>query len=217
MKLRTKTDSSDSFESKEFIWDMPGNTEVHGYVRPVLETWIKDFSAAHLLDIGCGNGALTAQLAANCARCVGLDHSATGVSMAALHHPHIEFKQCGTADPLPTELVASFDTVISVEVVEHLLLPRTLFAQARAALKPDGVFIVTTPFHGYWKNLALAVVGKYDAHWHPLRDYGHIKFFSEKTLRLLFEESGFKVERFERVGRLPIFARSMLMAGRLVK
>jgi 2-polyprenyl-6-hydroxyphenyl methylase/3-demethylubiquinone-9 3-methyltransferase len=62
---------------------------------------------------------------------------------------------------------------------------------------------VTTPFHGYYKNLALAITGKYDKHWHPLRDYGHVKFFSHKTLSALFEEQGFAVRNYVRVGRIP--------------
>jgi 2-polyprenyl-6-hydroxyphenyl methylase/3-demethylubiquinone-9 3-methyltransferase len=36
---------------------------------------------------------------------------------------------------------------------------------------------VTTPYHGYVKNLALAVTGQLDRHWQPWRDGGHIKFF----------------------------------------
>ena len=76
----------------------------------------------------------------------------------------------------------TFDTVLSAEVVEHLFLPRELFARAREALGDGGRLVVTTPYHGYAKNLALAVFGQFDQHWVPLSDYGHIKFFSKATL-----------------------------------
>jgi 2-polyprenyl-6-hydroxyphenyl methylase/3-demethylubiquinone-9 3-methyltransferase len=49
-----------------------------------------------------------------------------------------------------------------------------------------------------------------DQHLMPLTDYGHIKFWSMKTLRTLLKEIGFKDVSFHRVGRIPIFAKSMI-------
>jgi len=105
--------------------------------------------------------------------------------------------------------------VVAVEVVEHLLLPRQLLERAREALRPGGIFIATTPYHGFLKNLALALTNKFDHHWHPLRDYGHVKFFSRETLSQLFGEQGLKVQRFARVGRVPALAKSMILQGRV--
>ncbi len=77
-----------------------------------------------------------------------------------------------------------------------------------------GAAVVSTPYHGYWKNLALAVSGKMDAHFTALWDHGHIKFWSEKTLRVLLEEAGFRDIRFRRVGRVPALAKSMIAVAR---
>ncbi|WP_256993192.1 hypothetical protein [Methylococcus capsulatus] len=77
-----------------------------------------------------------------------------------------------------------------------------------------GTAIVSTPYHGYWKNLALALSGKMDAHFTALWDHGHIKFWSMKTLSLLLEEAGFRDIRFERVGRLPALAKAMIAVAR---
>ena len=70
--------------------------------------------------------------------------------------------------------------------------------------------IISTPYHGYWKNLALAITGKMDAHFTALWDHGHIKFWSMKTLSELLYEAGFVNIRFERVGRIPPLAKSMI-------
>jgi len=59
------------------------------------------------------------------------------------------------------ELHNSFDVVISVEVIEHLFYPRELVKAAKQCLKPNGCLIITTPYHGYFKNLVLAISGKY--------------------------------------------------------
>ena len=37
--------------------------------------------------------------------------------------------------------------------------------------------ILSKPCHSYWKKLALAIVGRWDARLNPLWDGGHIKFF----------------------------------------
>jgi 2-polyprenyl-6-hydroxyphenyl methylase/3-demethylubiquinone-9 3-methyltransferase len=70
--------------------------------------------------------------------------------------------------------------------------------------------IISTPYHGYLKNLALGVVGKWDAHFDPLWDGGHVKFFSVRTLRMLLTEAGFSNIRFIRVGRIPQLAKGMI-------
>jgi len=127
----------------------------------------------------------------------------------------IQFARSAVEDPLPLDLSGCFDTMIAVEVIEHLMLPRLLFARAREALKKNGELIVTTPFHGYIKNLIIAIAGGFDRHWHPLRDYGHVKFFSRRTLCELFQEQGFTVEEVGTVGRIRPIPKSIIVRGRL--
>lgn len=69
---------------------------------------------------------------------------------------------------------------------------------------------MSTPYHSYLKNLALALSGKMDNHFTALWDHGHIKFWSKKTLTLLLREAGFSKVKFFRAGRIPPLAKSML-------
>jgi 2-polyprenyl-6-hydroxyphenyl methylase/3-demethylubiquinone-9 3-methyltransferase len=211
----TKTDRLSSLAATEYVWDRDGATEVHSYVWPVLSKILIGMPSKELLDLGCGNGSLTVRLAELGLKCTGTDFSGTGIQIAQNSYPKVAFFQSGMDQSLPVNKHKSFDVVIAVEVIEHLLLPRQLFERAKEALKEGGILIVTTPYHGYFKNLALALVNKYDSHWHPLRDYGHIKFFSKKTLRAIFNESGFICTDFYCVGRIPVLARSMIMVGKL--
>ena len=100
--------------------------------------------------------------------------------------------------------------MVSLEVVEHVFYPRKYAKGLFDVLEPGGIGIVSTPYHSYWKNVVLAVSGKMDAHFTALWDYGHIKFWSYKTLTELFAETGLLVERYVRVGRIPILAKSMI-------
>lgn len=212
----TRTDRELSLQAEEFVWDTAINTEVHTYVRPVLENWLAHKKGQQLLDLGCGNGVLTSQLEQLGMLCTGTDFSESGINIAKNTFPNVSFFQSLIENPILDDHKNKYDIVLAVEVIEHLLLPRQLFERAKEALKPNGTLIVTTPYHGYFKNVALALANKFDSHWHPLRDYGHVKFFSLSTLSTLFEEQGFKVTRVKRVGRIPIFARSMMIEGKLL-
>jgi len=212
--IRARTDRELVSASAEFVWDKSGHTEVHRYVAGPIIRLLRDANARRVLDLGCGNGALTALLAKRGFQMTGIDCSGSGIALARAEFPTTRFEQRELLAPLESEHQGAYDGVISVEVIEHLLLPRKLMQAARVALRPRGVFVLTTPFHGYWKNLALAIAGKFDDHWHPLRDFGHVKFFSRETITSLFEEFGFVDCGFETVGRIPALARSMIVSGR---
>jgi 2-polyprenyl-3-methyl-5-hydroxy-6-metoxy-1,4-benzoquinol methylase len=209
-----ETDGCTSLAASEFVWQSAGCSEVHGDVRgPILKLLHKS-AVQTVLDLGCGNGAFTAELSKAGLQATGSDCSTTGLSLARAHYSSIPFFHHDLSEPLGESHTASYDAVTAVEVIEHLLLPRLLLRSALAALKPGGLLIVTTPFHGYWKNLALALTGSFDNHWHPLRDYGHVKFFSKNTLSALFHEQGLEMAFFQGVGRIPVLAKSMIIAGR---
>jgi 2-polyprenyl-6-hydroxyphenyl methylase/3-demethylubiquinone-9 3-methyltransferase len=212
--MNAVTDSALSLNAGEFLWNGPAPTPAHDYLFPTIRAWLKQAGANTVLDLGCGNGALTAALQREGFSMTGMDASESGIAVASRSFPEIPFAHSNLAAPLPTESRQSFDAVIAVEVIEHLLLPRQLFQRAKEALRPGGVFIVTTPYHGFLKNLAIALTNKFDDHWHPLRDYGHVKFFSRATLEQLFNEQAFGTERFARVGRISALAKSMIMQGR---
>lgn len=168
-----------------------------------------------VLDLGCGNGALAEQLQAWGYSVVGVDPSASGIAEASRRLITIPFHQA-SADPvqLAQLQLPAFDVVVSTEVVEHVYSPRQWAAAAHASLKPGGVLICSTPYHGYLKNLALALSGKLDAHFTALWDGGHIKFWSRATLSHLLSESGFQVLAFRGAGRWPWLWKSMLIAAR---
>ena len=172
-------------------------------------------SGGRILDLGCGNGALSGQLSRLGYEVVGVDPSASGIAVARQSFPTLSFHQAAaTPDDLRALALPHFDVVISTEVVEHCYAPRQWAAAAYASLKPGGLFICSTPYHGYLKNLALALSGRLDAHFTALWDGGHIKFWSRRTLSQLLREAGFVDLRFVGAGRWPWLWKSMLLAGR---
>jgi len=73
------------------------------------------------------------------------------------------------------------------------------------------MFLCSTPYHGYLKNLAISLGDGWDRHADPLDDGGHIKFFSKKTLQKALLDVGFADFHFMYSGRLPLLSKSMIV------
>lgn len=165
------------------------------------------------MDLGCGNGAMCGALSAAGFETTGCDPSDDGIRLARSRFPSITFHQLSVYD-VPVDLeMEHFDVIVSTEVIEHLYNPRALPRMAHRLLKPGGYLVVSTPYHGYLKNLALAVTGRLDAHFTALWDGGHIKFWSRTTLSKLLDEEGLTVIDFLGAGRIPFFWKSMILVA----
>jgi 2-polyprenyl-3-methyl-5-hydroxy-6-metoxy-1,4-benzoquinol methylase len=197
-------------------WTFSGESPNHRYLVPAVVKALRQLPSGRILDIGCGNGALTGKIAAAGFDVTGIDFTSSGIDRARQSFPAITFLDHDINQPLPQDLLGKFDVVLSAEVIEHLFLPRALFTRAREALGADGYMVVSTPFHGYLKNLALAVGGRFDHHWQAGSDFGHIKFFSEKTLGDMARQCGFDPIAQDRGGRIRPLAATMVMTAQLL-
>jgi hypothetical protein len=79
-----------------------------------------------------------------------------------------------------------------------------------------GEIIISTPYHGYLKNLMLSVFNKWDKHLDPMWYGGHIKFWSRNTLSNALLNTGFANVEFKGCGRIPYFWKSMIIKAKLV-
>lgn len=198
----------------EYEWNSAEPAPNHTYLVPGVLRVLGAANGRRVLDLGCGNGAIAQVLSSEGFSVVGLDRSISGIEHAHSSNDKLEFRKHSIDDPLPADL-GQFDVVLSCEVIEHLFLPRQLFARAREAMSDNGLLVVTTPYHGYLKNLGLAVTNSFDRHWSPGWDHGHVKFFSKRTLSRLAVEEGFTPDRWRLVGRIPPLACSMILTARL--
>jgi 2-polyprenyl-6-hydroxyphenyl methylase/3-demethylubiquinone-9 3-methyltransferase len=183
----------------------------HDYLMPVIWPMLQALPpGSSVLDMGCGNGSFLARLPVMGWRLIGTDLSPSGIEIARRTHPEIEFFMADAQTDL-TQQVGPMDAVISTEVIEHLYDPQSFLRNAYTLLKPEGILILTTPYHGYLKNLMLALTGEMDRHFTVLWDHGHIKFWSRKTLTEALTKTGFRVETFVGAGRIPFLWKSMVM------
>ena len=106
-------------------------TYTHGHQEPVLRShrWrTAENSCAYLLphlrpdltllDVGCGPGSITADLAGRVARVVGLDSSPEAIAAARADHPGVDFRVGDLFD-----VDEEFDVVHAHQVLQHLQHP----------------------------------------------------------------------------------------------
>lgn len=189
-------------------------TCAHRYLVPALLNLIASVGGAggrglRLFDLGCGSGAVAKALADRGYDVTGVDPSEDGIRLANAEYPSLGLGLGSAYDDLAGKF-GTFPVVYSLEVVEHVYYPRKFAKCLFDLVEPGGVAIVSTPYNGYLKNLAIALAGGFDRHATALWDNGHIKFWSIRTLRTLLEEAGFTQIEFRRVGRFAPLAKSMI-------
>jgi 2-polyprenyl-3-methyl-5-hydroxy-6-metoxy-1,4-benzoquinol methylase len=194
-------------------YDYGGDDPPHQplYLKAVVG-FLRQQPIQRVLDVGCGDGNFTASLAdAGFVMC-GVDLSHDRIARAQASYRNIRFAQASAYDDLSAPFGGeAFDAIVSIEVIEHLFSPRDFLDRARLALRPGGRLILTTPYWGYFKNVALAVTNRMDRALTATWDGGHIKHWSYRTLRMVGEERGFEYVSFAGAGRMPYLWRGMVM------
>lgn len=189
----------------------------HEYLLPAVLKRLEAISLQgeqkRLFEMGFGNGSVAGEVARRGWSVTGVEVSASGLAKAHSRFGQLRLEEGSVYDDLAARY-GRFPVVISLEVVEHLYAPRVFAQRMFDLLEPGGLAILSTPYHGYWKNLALAVTGKWDQHLTALWDHGHIKFWSAATISTLLVEAGFSAPTIDRVGRIPVLAKSMVVLAR---
>lgn len=119
-------------------WNASLYEKHHGFVaeygKGLLEFVTPDPRQA-ILDLGCGTGTLTHELAGRAGRVVGIDASPEMVATARRSFPNIEFL---VADALELPFENQFEVVFSNAVLHWLRDHERLLKNIRRALKPGG-------------------------------------------------------------------------------
>ena len=165
-----------------------------------LNDWIVDqFDGAigsRVLEAGCGIGNITTRLL-DADRLVAVDIDPVFISNVERNYGHLEnvsVRQMDLEDETAYAVLAAeeFDTVVSINVLEHL-------ADDAAAVR--GFFDVLAP-----GGRACILVPAGPELFSPADEaMGHHRRYAEATLRRLFEDAGFVIERIQPFNRLGVW------------
>lgn len=102
---------------------------------------------ARWLDLGCGDGVITAEIAAFASAVVGVDISDRNIAAANDLRPraNVRYIRAAVEEPEVYADGQSFDAVSAFEILEHVYDPAAFLCDAAAQLRPGGVLLLSTP------------------------------------------------------------------------
>ena len=154
-----------------------------------------------ILDIGCGTGYGTNELADRAGPVIGIDIAPDAVAYARTHYSAANIHVVAASATALPFVDNSFHLATAFEVIEHVSDWRTLLAESRRVLHRDGVFLVSTPNKLYYAD-SRAVHGPNPFHAHEF-EYAEFRdalngFFPSVTILLQnrLESFAFTVDHF---------------------
>lgn len=165
---------------------------VDGDRKPLLEHVAE--SARRVLDVGCNRGGFGRALKAQRdAEVWGVEPDAESAAAAAQCLDHVVADLFDKRNPIPD---AYFDLVTFNDSLEHMIDPAGALELAKTKLRAGGRVQCCVPNIRYIDNLEHLLL---DKDWRyeeqGIRDRTHLRFFTEKSIVRLFEETGYRVIR----------------------
>ncbi len=143
-----------------------------------------DLEGKSVLDIGCASGALLFLLRERGAReLVGIDSAAYPINYG-IENYKLDLR-CNSLEEanLPA---AHFDLITLIDVIEHFEDLHSVIAELRRVLKPGGHLFVITPNYLAYSLAKRAWTCLY-------KDFEHLQYFSEQSLREICRSAGIRM------------------------
>jgi 2-polyprenyl-6-hydroxyphenyl methylase / 3-demethylubiquinone-9 3-methyltransferase len=195
-------------------WDQAGPFRPLHRLNPLRIAYVRDRLVAHfnldaadpaplaglrLLDIGCGGGLLAEPLTRLGAKVTGIDVTAENIEAARLHAAEgglaIDYRLT-TVEALSASRVR-FDSVLAMEVVEHVADLGVFIEASATLLAPAGLMIVAT-LNRTLKSLLLAKIGaEYVLGWLPRGTHDWARFVKPSELAARLRPAGLRVTRLD--------------------
>jgi len=168
-------------------WDPEGPQRALHKLNPVRISYLRNLFCSHfadgsnprdrnaeqplkglrVVDLGCGGGLLSEPLATLGANVTGVDPSQENIAAAKRHAAETKVEvayRALTVEAL-AEMRETFDIVLAMEVLEHVVDAKHFLAAAAALVRPGGLFVGAT-LNRTIKSYALAIVGaEYVLRW----------------------------------------------------
>lgn len=146
---------------------------------------IRPMSPGHLLEVGCGAGALLDDLVRMGHSCQAIETSPAARALAGVllqDHPGVQIHAAA-----PSTWNNCFDFVLSFEVLEHIEDDRGALMTWANWLKPNGYLLISVPAH--------------QRRWSASDVWaGHYRRYEREQLRSLLQASGFQLLQIECYG-----------------
>jgi 2-polyprenyl-3-methyl-5-hydroxy-6-metoxy-1,4-benzoquinol methylase len=145
-----------------------------------------------ILELGCGDGAFSAELQAAGHIVTGIEKDAEAAGRAADRGVEVVHGDLETLDF--SEFENRFDLVIAMDILEHLRNPDEVLMRAVRALRGDGTVILDVPNVANLFVRLLLMMGYFPYGGQGILDRTHVNFFTLRSTLEMVRQSGLKVQ-----------------------
>jgi methionine biosynthesis protein MetW len=150
---------------------------------------------ARVLDIGCGTGSLSSVIRnLRRAEVVGFEPHPERAEKA--RNAGLEVVT-GVYDQAIAQNYGKFDVVLFADVLEHLVDPLQILQDVKSSLAQDGRVLASIPNVAHWTVRILLLAGQFDYKPAGIMDATHLRWFTRKGVRRLFQQAGFDINQFQ--------------------
>ena len=155
----------------------------------------KPLKGLKILDIGCGGGLLCEPLTRLGATMTGIDASNDNIEVAKLHSKEMSLKiKYIRCSPENLNFKNEFDSILNMEVVEHVLNVNLFIQNCSKLIKKNGIMFVAT-INKNLKSYMFAILGaEYILRWLPIGTHDWDKFLTPQDLKIVANKNGFRTD-----------------------
>jgi SAM-dependent methyltransferase len=167
--------------------------EEMGYSGPHLEALKLIGCNKRVLDVGCSTGYLIKAIHEILGGTVdGVEVNPEAAKLAAQFAGKIYVGSIEEGEVV-RQLHDTYDVLLFMDVLEHLKDPLSVLKNLRPLLSEEGYLIASVPNIANWRIRLSLFMGKFEYQESGLLDKGHLRFFTLKTLKKLFDEAGYRI------------------------
>jgi 2-polyprenyl-3-methyl-5-hydroxy-6-metoxy-1,4-benzoquinol methylase len=171
-------------------------THPYGGSRSEMLQYIPQYTKT-ILDVGCARGEFIALAKEKLGLIAwGIEINSEAAQIAQTTLDKVISKDINDAlNELPANY---FDCIVFNDVLEHLIDPYTLLEGVKNFLTKDGVVIASIPNIRHAPILyQLLIKGNWDYQEYGVLDKTHLRFFTKKSIKKMFESQGYSLERID--------------------
>lgn len=176
---------------------------VRSYRKPhkIMANYISDGTT--ILDVGCGTGALARVLERKDVKLYGVDSDRECAKMARTYYENVLICDVERCDFPFVE--KSFDIIVFADVLEHLKRPDVILRKAKSLLMRNGFVLVSIPNVVNWITRLQILFGNFNYWDAGPCDKTHLRFFTKRSIIMVFESAGYLVTEIKHTVSPPSF------------
>jgi 2-polyprenyl-3-methyl-5-hydroxy-6-metoxy-1,4-benzoquinol methylase len=145
-----------------------------------------------VLDVGCAGGHMARELIKKGCTVHGVEIDPAAAERARQVCASVVVGDLDNLESLPFQS-AMFDTILTLDVLEHLRRPDRAVAMLKGLLKPGGRMICSIPNVARIEHRLALLLGRFDYGVGGALSKGHLRFFTRDTARQMLEEAGYRI------------------------